>query len=254
MVQNLRRVQEELVKSEKLVSLGRLAAGVAHEIRNPLNAIRVSIGMLQRKIKDQPQAMEFADVVSEEVYKLERFVSDFLNYAKQPPPKHTLTDINELMREMTHSYERLAKERGIIIQENFEPNLPLLPLDPFQMERAINNIMDNAFEAIREGGRLSVSTRLISTKEKVDTEESIEIRIKDNGKGMTADELRNALDPFFTTKELGTGLGLPLTQNIVESHKGQFKIFSKPNKWTTVIMTLRTKLPDASGDIKYESL
>lgn len=254
MVQNLRRVQAELVKSEKLVSLGRLAAGVAHEIRNPLHTMKVSIDMLQRKIADQPQAREFADMISEEVFRLDHFVSDFLSYARQPPPKPTPTDINEMLNEIATGHSGLAAEKGVVIEKKLDKSLPLFPLDPFQIERALVNIVVNALEAMPEGGRLTLSTRLVVPSDKQDSAPELEIRVTDTGMGMDQETLQNAFDPFYTTKELGTGLGLPFTQSIVEGHWGRIQITSEVGKGTSFVITLPQELKVSQGEAGDESL
>jgi len=253
MVQNLRKVQAELVKSEKMVSLGRLAAGVAHEIRNPLNTMKVSIDMLQRRIADQPKAGEFAEIISEEVYRLDHFVADFLSYARQPPPKPSPTNVNELLNEILSTHSEAAEERGVVLARNFDQTLPLFPLDPFQVERALINVLMNALEAMPEGGRLTVSTRLVSSSGKTAGEPALEIVFKDTGEGMSPEDLQNAFDPFFTTKELGTGLGLPLTQSIIESHYGCVQILSEAGRGTTVVVTLPQKFFAGRGEAEYES-
>ncbi len=242
MVQNLRRVQAELVKSEKLVSLGRLAAGVAHEIRNPLNTMKVALDLLKRKNSDKQEVMEFAEMISEEITRVDHFLSDFLSYSRQPPPKPAMTDVNEMVEEILSVYSQQAEEKGVVFEKALDSTLPLFPLDPFQMERALINVVINALEAMPQGGRLLVETGLKPLPDGRPNGSSIEISVTNSGPGLTPEELQTVFDPFYTTKELGTGLGLPLTQSIIEGHAGSIHIHSKPAEGTTVTITLPQQL------------
>lgn len=238
MVKNLRGVQAELVKTEKLVSLGRMASGVAHEIRNPLNTMNVTLGLLKRKVAGHPDILELSEMISEEIARVDHFLSDFLSYSKQPPPKPTLTNVNEMVDDILEAYSAQAESKKIVLEKKLDPLLPLFPLDSFQVERAIRNIVVNALEAMREGDRLTITTKWRAAPFAQMSGASLELSIADTGPGMSPEELQNAFDPFYTTKELGTGLGLPLTQSIVEGHGGSIKMHSKPNGGTEVVIIL----------------
>ncbi len=254
MVKNLRRIQSELVKSEKLVSVGRLASGVAHEVRNPLNTMNVTLGLLKRRVTGNKEVMALADTISGEILQLDHFLSDFLNYSRQPPPKPTPTNVNSLAEDILSGYATQAMEKDITLKSRLDPNLPLFPLDPFQFERAIVNIVVNAIEAMPQGGELIVSTKWHSPTNEGSEREFLEFAIADTGKGLSPDELQSVLDPFYTTKELGTGLGLPLSQSIVESHGGHMQIRSEPGWGTTVTITLPMTDARADGGFDHEQV
>jgi two-component system, NtrC family, sensor kinase len=238
MVRNLRQVQAELVKSEKLVSVGRLATGVAHEIRNPLNAIKGALVLLQRRNADRPEVLEYTDLIYEEVSRLDAFVFDFLSYARQPPPKQTMVNLNELVEEILNMHAAQAEEKKVTMKKEYDRSLPPYPMDSFQMERAIVNIVVNALEAMPHGGILTVSTLWWPGVSKYHDGAGLELSVSDTGIGLTSEQLNSAFDPFFTTKELGTGFGLPLTQTIVEAHGGRVTIESHPGVKTRVTVTL----------------
>lgn len=254
MVKNLRRIQSELVKSEKLVSVGRLASGVAHEVRNPLNTMNVTLGLLKRRVVGKKEVMALAETISAEISQLDHFLSDFLSYSRQPPPKPTPTNVNEMVEDILSGYATRAMEKHITLKSRLDPNLPLFPLDPFQIERAVVNIVVNAIEAMPHGGELVVSTKWRSPPNEESGRELLEFSIEDTGKGLSPEELQSVLDPFYTTKELGTGLGLSLSQSIVESHGGRIQIRSKPGWGTTVIVVLPRPAVRAHGGLDDESV
>ena len=238
MVRNLRRIQAKLVKSEKLVSLGRMAAGVAHEIRNPLNTMNVTLGMLKRKIADKPEVIELAETISEEISRVDHFLSEFLSYSRQPPPKPIPTNVNEIIEDILSDCSIRPEGKGVVMESHLDHQVPLIPLDSFQIERAIKNVVINALEAMPEGGRLTITTKWYPDKETEKSEGTLELSISDSGVGMKPGDLQNVFDPFYTTKEFGTGLGLPITQSILESHGGRIDIRTQTGEGTTVIITI----------------
>ena len=152
MVRNLRRVQAELVKSEKLGSLGRLATGVAHEIRNPLNSIKIAAEILDTKQPSAKEAGELMKLIRTEVSHLDNFVTNFLSYARQPPPNAIDVDANQLIRDILHSVSIRLENTAITLDMELADDLPVVPMDPFQMERALLNIIINAIDAMPRGG------------------------------------------------------------------------------------------------------
>ena len=177
-------------------------------------------------------------MIYEEVTRLDHFVSDFLSYARQPPPKSTMVDLNDLVNEVINAHAAQAEERKVIVKAEFDRSLPLYPMDPFQMERAIVNVVVNALEAMPDGGVLTVSTLWWSGVSENGDSKGLELSISDTGVGLTPEQLNSAFDPFFTTKELGTGFGLPLTQTIVEAHGGEVTIKSRLGVKTRVTISL----------------
>ena len=244
MVRNLRRVQAELVKSEKLGSLGRLATGVAHEIRNPLNSIKIAAEILDTKQPSAKEAGELMKLIRTEVSHLDNFVTNFLSYARQPPPNAIDVDANQLIRDILHSVSIRLENTAITLDMELADDLPVVPMDPFQMERALLNIIINAIDAMPRGGRLKVRTLGDTLMTATGTQACFLIEVADSGAGLPAEQLQHVFDPFFTTKEHGTGLGLSLTKSIVEAHGGS--IFIEAGRDGGVIARIR--LPEQAPE------
>ncbi len=234
MIRNLSRTQDELVRSEKLIGLGRLSAGVAHEIRNPLNAMKGAIVLLQRRRPDDPLIREYTGLVSEEIDRLNAFVTDFLAFARQSPPKRVPTDVNGLIRSTQDLFESQALEQGIVFRNRLDPDMPPLLIDPNQMEQVLINLMVNAMDAMAEGGDIRFSTGLLRRGDDREGRLYARIVIRDQGPGIPDQDLNSVFDPFFSTKDNGTGLGLPLSLGLVEGHGGTIRIRRQDSGGTRV--------------------
>ncbi|MBU1273783.1 MAG: HAMP domain-containing protein [Proteobacteria bacterium] len=236
MSRNLERTQAELVRSEKLVSLGRLSAGVAHEIRNPLSAMQGAMVHLRRRRPDDPLINEYGKIVCEEIERLNRFVTEFLYFARQAPPKPVPIDLNALIRSVQNLFQEEAAKREIRFHDLLDDTLPLLMLDPHQMEQVLVNLLINAMDALPQGGYVTFST----TWQRPGPGQPgvVRLALEDNGVGITPEQQASIFDPFFTTKDAGTGLGLTLSLGIVEGHGGQLEVESRPGQGTTVMIRL----------------
>jgi two-component system NtrC family sensor kinase len=241
MVKNIARIQNELVRSEKLISLGRLSAGVAHEIRNPLNAMKGAIVHIQRRRPGDPLIEEYTHLVSEEIDRLNSFVTEFLHFARQPQPKPVPTDLNQLILSTQNLFEKQANEKGIRLNNRLDPYLPLVSVDPNQMEQVFINVLINAMDALPSGGDITFSTIIHDDMENGGHPDRVSIEIRDNGIGISESQLKEVFDPFFSTKESGTGLGLPLSLGIVESHQGRMTLSSGSECGTVVVIALPVK-------------
>jgi len=230
MVFNLSRIQKELVRSEKLISLGRLSAGVAHEIRNPLNAMKGAMVHLGQKWGHEPLIRQYTQLVAEEIDRLDRVVSEFLYFSKQAPPKLETVDINRVILGTEELLAGEAAKKGVRFQNRLASSLPLMSLDTHQMEQVLLNLFINAMDSLTEGGEIEVGTLVM----KMDGEKKLLVVVKDNGKGISDENLPNVFDPFFTTKEDGTGLGLPLSLGIIEAHGGVIEMDSRSGRGTQV--------------------
>ena len=239
MMRNLREIQSELIRSEKLISMGRLSAGVAHEIRNPLNAMKGAIIYIQRRRSWDPLIQEYAQLMLEEIERLDLFVREFLYFAKQSAPKPVLTNLNELIRNTFTLFDERLRQKMIAITENLHPALSSVYVDPHQMEQVLLNVVINAIDAMPQGGILQISSLAGGEGEKP----KAVIRIRDSGVGIPENQLRNVFDPFYSTKDGGTGLGLPISLGIVESHGGELRIQSVEGQGTEVVIELPAR-PD----------
>ncbi|MDZ7761390.1 MAG: ATP-binding protein [Desulfovermiculus sp.] len=237
MAKHLSRVQNELVRSEKLISLGRFSAGVAHEIRNPLNAIKGAIVFLQRRRSEDGLVQEYITLISEEIDRLNRFVSEFLNFAKEKQLNIVRTDLNRLIRNVQHLHSTKAEDHNVRFLNHLDPFLPHVPLDSDQMEQVLVNCLLNAIEAMPKGGEVHFTTT-VERDGFLNSQTTIKIIIEDTGIGISPEHLQNIFDPFFSTKETGTGLGMPLSLGIVESHGGSLKVTSDAGEGTRVVIEL----------------
>ncbi len=238
MVRNLSRIQRELVRSEKLISLGRLSAGVAHEIRNPLNAMKGAMVHLQQRWADEPLIQQYTQLVSEEIDRLNRVVSEFLYFSKQSPPVLEKEDLNRIVLRTQELLAEEAAQRGVRFRNSLDPSLPLVMVDGQQMEQVLLNLIINAMDSISDGGEIHFSTSLDQ-----DNPGHLRLVVEDDGSGISEEFLPYVFDPFFTSKEDGTGLGLPLSLGIVEGHGGSLKLESRQGKGTRVVITLPLKRP-----------
>ncbi len=238
MIRNLREIQAELIRSEKLISMGKLSAVVAHEVRNPLNAMKGAIVYLQKRKSDDPLIEEYTQLILEEINRLNEFVTEFLSFAKQSSPNLVLTDFNELLQNTLNLMDEEFNVKGIEVVTHLEPSLPLLMVDPHQMEQVFLNLLTNARQAMADEGTLIVSSALVRDDQGRGTEPRVVITIQDDGLGIPEEQLKNIFDPFFSTKQVGTGLGLPISLGIVESHGGKIMIVSQEGKGTTVVVEL----------------
>ena len=236
MVRHLSRTQDELVRSEKLIALGRLSAGVAHEVRNPLNAMKGAIVYLQRQRADDELVCEYTQLVSEEIDRLSQFVSEFLCFARQSVPKPEPTDINRLIDATRNLFEKEAINRGIRLHNQLAADLPAMAVDPYQMEQVLVNVLLNAMDAMPDGGDITFSSRLLKGQENSGDSPWVRLTVEDNGTGIPADQLKNVFDPFYSTKDGGTGLGLPISLGVVENHGGRIRITSQEGLGTSVII------------------
>ena len=246
MVRTLSRTQAELVRSEKLILLGRVSAGLAHEIRNPLNAMKGAIVHLRRRRGDDALINEYTGLVLEEIDRLNRVVTEFLNFSRQAQPKPVATDINKLITSTETLFEEQAREKGIQLHNQLDPGLPEIWVDPDMMEQVLINVLINAMDALPDGGSITIQSHSLKENDSPDSRGAVRITIHDNGEGISAETLPSIFDPFFTTKDTGTGLGLPLSLGLVESHGGEISIVSRAGHGATVSIMLpfRTEMEE----------
>ena len=245
MVANLSRIQEELVRSEKLVALGRLSAGVAHEVRNPLNAIKGAIVHLQRRRPDDSLVNEYAQLISGEIDQLNAFITEFLYFARQAKPKCMPTDLNRLIMKTQKLFLKQANQSSIRFHNRLDPDLKKIDLDAGQIERVIANVLINAMDALPDGGDVIFSTSMVGNNTPQGSPPLARLEIEDNGIGVPEEHRQSIFDPFFSTKEMGTGLGLPLSLGIIENHSGKMNVSPGKDKGTKVTIDLPAN-PDAA--------
>jgi signal transduction histidine kinase len=223
-------IEEQLRRSEKLSTLGEMAAVLAHEIRNPLGSIRGTAEILRDDFQPGTPKHEFIEIQIKETERLNHVVEDFLRLARQQPINLRDCSIREELETIVTLVARDAQDRGISLR--LEPNAEsaVVRADGEKLRQAFLNIVLNALQATPSGGNVSIS---------FDSRESgLEVRIRDSGTGITQDNMQRIFEPFFTTKPDGTGLGLAVTRKIIEAHGGTLTVESEIGKGTTVMVKL----------------
>lgn len=214
------RLKEQLGRAERLSSLGEMVAGISHEIRNPLGIIRSSAELLKKKMGKTAPMNAIPDVIMEEANRLNSIITDFLNYAKPHPPNFGPCRIGEILEKNITFLTPQLEAQGYTINKRYNGNLPPINADPDMMYQVFLNILINAMQAMPGGGEIQVD---------MDSDgETVSIVFKDKGKGIPQEILEKIWDPFFTTKETGTGLGLGIVKNIIEAHHGSITIENRP--------------------------
>ncbi len=242
MVKKLKRSQESLEKSiqerEKarfLSDIGMMASRVAHEVRNPLNVLEGAAYYLKGAYGSQKDIVEHVSLIQKNVKRLERFSEDLLSFAKPEELHKTGRDVNAHLMEKAQEFIKLRNKKKINVRFELSQGLPKIPMDSFKMDAVFENILQNAYDAVPDGGEIMISTHAISS--------FVYISIRDNGCGIPERQKENLFQPFFTTKPGGTGLGLSIARKIIESHGGEISISSIENKGTEV----RIQLPGGAA-------
>ena len=232
------RTQEELRRADRLKVLGEMASMMAHEVRNPLGAIAGAVEMLKKDAGGRtPEARseELMDILAKEVSRLNRVVTDFLGYARPARAERVQVEIGRVLEETLALVRPQAERSGVRIETKaVNPGLKATA-DPQQLKQAFLNVALNAVQVMPQGGDLSVDFGLCASEK---GGECLRVRFSDTGVGMSPRDVERAFDPFYTTKEGGTGLGLAVVQRIMDGHGGGVKIQSEPGKGTTVILEL----------------
>ena len=228
----VRSLRREIDKNQRLASLGRLAAGVAHEIRNPLSSIKGFATYFKERYPDAPQDQKTANIMIAEVDRLNRVVGQLLEFARPVPVSPKSTSLQDLVDDSVRLIEQKAKEKQITVKTLNSVKVDKAVIDPDRINQVLLNLYLNAFESMEPGGELGVE---LSADEE---NHRIEIRVSDTGCGIPGEHLSRIFDPYFTTKSTGTGLGLAIAHNIMEAMGGKINISSRPGKGTTFCITI----------------
>ncbi|HWP48195.1 MAG TPA: ATP-binding protein [Candidatus Limnocylindrales bacterium] len=225
---------EKIVHQSRLFTVSSLANWVAHEIRNPLTSMNVHFELLKSEIEEiknrSPEVDHLIATLQEEILRLDRNLSSFLNSGRLPPPEKVSLQINQVIKSVVDFQYPVARLSKVIIQTELEEGLPLIELDEDQFRLVLLNLIRNAIQAMPEGGNLKILTRRV--------EKYIEVEVSDTGCGIPKEDLEKIFDFLYTTKEQGSGLGLPIAQKIVRSHNGKIEVVSEKGKGTTFIIKL----------------
>ncbi len=239
-VSRLQQLESEVRRGETLAAAGQIAIGLAHEIRNPLGAIRGAVQLLKRELGDEARWAEYTDMLLKEVDRVNRIIEMLLDLGRPVTLRAVPLNVHQLLERVTLMSEELAAQGGVEIVRRYDPSLPPILADEDCIVQVFHNLVRNAIEAMPKGGRLTVVTRLSMDPlfAKVDLGHGLrsmaEVQVIDQGEGIPASTRAKLFTPFFTTKDRGLGLGLALCHRILEEHKGAIQITSEPNKGTSV--------------------
>lgn len=220
--EELQKTFEQLLQAEKLSSLGELSAGIVHEVRNPLGAIKGAVEILEDGLPADSPRREFAGLAKKEVERLNKLVGEFLRFARPASLAIGRNDLNEIVKSVVSLVENQAAAQSIAIDTRFQKDLPKISFDGEQIKQVLLNLAINALQATPDGGRISFRTG--------DDGDFCNVEVEDAGAGIDEKILGKIFDPFFTTKEKGVGLGLSIAHKIVAQHGGQLSAASGEGK------------------------
>ncbi len=222
---DLRKTEAQLIRSDKLAALGQLAAGIAHEIRNPLTSINILIHSLTENFPSGNSSREDLKVIEEEINRINEIVDQFLRFAKPAPPLLGKAEVLSIFEETLQLLRPQIEKQGILVQKEFQPLPPIL-MDREQMKQAILNLLLNAVQAMPKGGHLALKGHI------PEEDRWVQLSIQDSGVGIPGEDIDKLFDPFFSTKEGGMGLGLSIAHRIIDQHDGKIEVESAPAKGT----------------------
>ncbi len=230
-----RESETRTIESERLNAITLLAAGVAHEIGNPLNSITIHLQLLEREIanlraKDRDSLKELVEVSRREVDRLEQIIGQFLRALRPSQPTLERANVREVLDTTLEFLRHEIKDRDVLVEVESPPDLPACLIDKTQIKQAFFNIIRNAIQAMTNGGLLKISLG--------SDDRFVSIAFKDTGPGISAESLGNIFEPYFTTKSEGTGLGLMIVQRIVRDHGGEIEVHTTPRSGTTFTIYL----------------
>lgn len=238
-----RELSEKMIQADKLALLGKLTAGVAHEIRNPLAAISMNLQVLQRKISATSPEMFNVQTALQGVERLGQIVEATLNFSRPSIAAMLPEDLNKVIKNSLKMVETNLNRKTIDIELHLDDNLPHIEVDSKQMQQVLINLFSNASDAIKAKGKINVST-FVEKGVKIGETNFAVISIKDSGVGISKEDMQQIFNPFFTRKPDGTGLGLPITQQIIHQHGGNIQVESEVGIGScfSVRLPLRTSL------------
>ena len=228
---DLRKTEAQLIRSEKLAALGQLAAGIAHEIRNPLTSINILIHSMAENLSKENSRWEDLKVIEEEILRINEIVDQFLRFAKPASPLLEKADLIPIFEETLQLLRPQIEKGKVTVNKRFE-TLPLITVDKEQIKQVILNLLMNAIQSMPGGGELSIGGQFSKDGYWV------ELTVQDSGMGIPAEDADRLFDPFFSTKEGGIGLGLSIAHRIIDQHHGKIEVESNPGRGTCFILSL----------------
>jgi PAS domain S-box-containing protein len=243
-----RRLEQVLFDSEKLAATGRLAASIAHEINNPLEAVQNALYLLQREFGEDATKRPYLDIAARETQRMSRILRQMLGFYRQQEAMSD-TDINALVEEAGALVVKRLRERGVHISNQLDPALPKVRASSDQLKQVLLNLVLNAADAMPKGGTITVATMTGAGAEtEVLGRDAVQIQVRDTGEGIPDELIGQIFEPFFSTKTgKGTGLGLWVSQSIVQNHGGTMRVRSRVGRGTTFMITLPVQGPPSDA-------
>jgi len=233
-ITEMSRLELQLRRADKLAALGALAAGVAHEVKNPLHALSLNLHLLAQELaspkRSEGEVKGYLEILRSEIQRIHRIVENFLRFSKPSIPEAKPLDLNALVERVLSLVAFEAADCGVVIETHLDPALGSIAGDEGQLSQVFLNLAINGLQAMRSGGTLTVTTHIAGGR--------AEIEFHDTGEGIPADHLPHLFDPYFTTRPGGVGLGLAITHRIVEGHHGTIDVESEVGKGTVVMVRL----------------
>jgi signal transduction histidine kinase len=233
----LQKTFEQLLQAEKLTSLGELSAGIVHEVRNPLGAIRGAVEILEGGIENDSLRREFADLAKKEIERLDKLVGEFLRFARPATLSVELNDLNKIVESVVSLIENQAIAQSVLIEKNLQSDLSKVLVDSEQIKQVLLNIAINSLQAMPDGGKLTFRT--------FQRDRFLIVEVEDNGIGINEKIAGRIFDPFFTTKEKGVGLGLSVAHKIVSQHKGSLSGENRNGKTVFSLCLPENSMPES---------
>ncbi|MGZ3593810.1 MAG: two-component system sensor histidine kinase NtrB, partial [Syntrophales bacterium] len=230
-ITEVRHLKKEMERSQRLASVGSLAAGIAHEIRNPLSSIKGFATFFKDRYRNNPEDQKTAEIMVQEVERLNRVIGQLLEFAKPMEMKKHWTSIEEVIGNTLKMIEGQAQTRNVAVRTDLPRHFGDIFIDRDKITQVLLNLYLNALESMDKGGTLTVAVLPHEGR-------MVRIDVSDTGKGIDEKDLARIFDPYFTTRSSGTGLGLAIVHKIMESHDGELRVTSEPEKGTTVSIFL----------------
>ncbi len=239
---NIRELEETVRHADRLSSLGTLAAGLAHEIKNPLGGIKGAAQLLEMELAEDHEMREYTRVVLKEVQRVNRIVEELLTLASPRPLQLEEVNLHKVLGDLLLLQRRAVDDKRVTFMQQFDPSIPPILADEALLTQLFLNLIKNAVEAVEDGGRVRVASRVVSdysmTQKGERRSRMVAVEVSDDGPGIRPEQLEHLFTPFFSTKAKGTGLGLAICQKIVTEHRGMITVDSDAGKGTTFTITL----------------
>ena len=243
---NVYKIQEEILRMDRLVSLGKLASGIAHELRNPLAGIKTTAQALGEEMTGDDSRREYLHRITKEIDRLNDLLKTFFSFAKPQNLNLVHCHIKDIINEIIPFLIKEIADKGIRFSETYHPQLPKVEVDKTQMHQVFLNLFLNAIQAMPNGGELRIEANPVISHSSTGSQQNfIKVVISDSGRGIPPQIVHKIFDPFFTTKSRGIGLGLSITYQIIKKHGGTIKVDSQWEKGTSFVINLPETLENA---------